>query len=246
MSTRIATWNLNRGKAAWRRDAIMEQMRRVDADIWIVTETRDAITPGEAYKSLSRSKRSEEHEEDESWVEIWSRLHAMTTHATSDPFYSASATVNLRSGVPLTVFGTVLPWSGRSWGGLPSAAATAFKAALATQAADWLAFPKAHGGLYCVAGDFNQDLADMPYYWSLQAREALTRTLLECDLTATTAGNLDPVVQLTGGTHACIDHICVSHSLALTEPGAATAWSPQVPRGVLSDHPGVWIDVAAG
>ncbi len=51
---RIATWNLMRpGLDGDRLPALREQLREIDADMWILTETRDNICPGTNYKVLA-------------------------------------------------------------------------------------------------------------------------------------------------------------------------------------------------
>jgi hypothetical protein len=234
---------LNRATQKWRREAIPCTLRDIDADVWVLTETQDSVSPGSAFRCIARSDRSPEHDCDESWVSIWSRLPLIAVQVSNDPVFSASATVALPSGMPLTIFGTVLPWRGRTWRGLQSADAAAFEAALDLQQKDWRKFTSATQGALCVAGDFNQDLSETPYYWSRQAYGALNRTLEACDLVATTAGEADPVRALTSQNEACVDHICVSRRFAPSQMGHVHACKPVKDGRALSDHPCIWLNV---
>lgn len=240
---RIANWNVNHAREAWRREALQARMHRVNADVWILTETHASLNPGSEYRWVARSQRSAELPEAESWVNIWSRMPMLDELETADSTFSAGATLKLGDGTPLTVFGTVLPWCGRAWRGHPSADAVAFEAALRSQQTDWASVTRDPRNAVCVAGDFNQDLSTKSYYWSRKAYEALRTTLTESGLAAATADPTDPVRSLTGGTSACIDHICLSQSLTAKQRARSVAWSPTLDGKVLSDHHGIYVDV---
>lgn len=212
--------------------------------MWILTETHDAVEPtsGGRYTSTSSEPRPGTSA-GERWVTIWSRLPVLRQHATSDPIRTAAATVALRDGTSLLVYGTVLPWCGDPRHGHPSKGSVAYKAALAEPANDWhrlqQEFPEA---ALCVAGDFNQDLSDRHYYWSREAREALRRTLCETELEAVTGGELDPVARASDGQKRCIDHVCLSQSLAGN--AYSEAWSPRIGERNVSDHYGIAITLS--
>jgi hypothetical protein len=160
-----------------------------------------------------------------------------------DEKYSACAIITLSSGALLAVFGTVLPWRGSRWRGLPSANACAFDAALGVQSQDWrdLNADRSLAGL-CVAGDFNQDLSATHYYWSRAARRSLRAALENNDLVALTAGDADPVRVQSNNAAACIDHICLSSAIA-SRTDEPHAWSPVIDGHRLSDHPGIQVDI---
>ncbi|MEI6236139.1 MAG: endonuclease/exonuclease/phosphatase family protein [Planctomycetota bacterium] len=242
---RIANWNLDRATEKWRQKAIHIELENINADIWILTETRDSISPGHGFKRIacSQSDSSGEHEADESWVSIWSRLPLVEEFTTTDPVYSACATIKLPNKMPLTVFGTVLPWRGRSWNGHPSAGAIAFSAALNVHQGDWEAIRKKHEGALCVVGDFNQDLSEKPFYWSRKAFHALNRAIKDSELVAVTGFDADPVRTLTDGEKACIDHIFFSNRLVSENSTRSEAWAPNVGGRKLSDHPGVFVNL---
>ena len=255
---KIATWNLDHATESWRQEAICSKLTDINADIFILTETRDSISPGEAFTCVARSSSSKELKEDESWVTIWSRLPVIEKELpTTDSEFTAAATVSLPDRTPLVIFGTVLPWRGRKWidrerKEYPSAGAVAFKAALGAQQEDWRSLAREQSAALCIAGDFNQDLSKKHYYWSHKAQGWLQAALDDCELSAMTSdvakinNPTDPVRELTNGAAACIDHICLSQAIEGRQIGRSRAWSPVVDGRVLSDHPGVWIKLLDG
>lgn len=238
----IANWNLDHGTELWRQAAIRSKLTDIKADVFILTETRESISPGEGFTCAARSFPSNDLKEGESWVEIWSRLPVLTPDLpTIDSEFTAAATLVLPDQTHLVVFGTVLPWRGSKWKSRQSAGALAFEAALGVQQRDWQTL--AQSNALCVAGDFNQDLSDKPYYWSRRAKLLLQASLDEHGLLALTGDPTDPVRKLTNGAEACIDHICLSQDIAGRQVGTSHAWSPVVDGCVLSDHHGVWIEL---
>jgi Endonuclease/Exonuclease/phosphatase family len=237
---RIANWNLKRAATKPRRDAIASTMAEIDSDIWVITETNDRITPADGFHLVAQTGNRVPEREGERWVSIWSRFEG-EQRETRDAEYAACAVIP-QSGRSLAIYGTVLPWRGSAWGKYPSTDATAYGAAMAAQSADWKQLAKSND--LCVAGDFNQDLSDLHYYWSRAARQHLRAALERCNLSAVTGGDADPVRRLTKGAEACIDHICLSPALKPRLTGEAVAWRPLVGGRHISDHPGVHIDLA--
>ncbi|HSM82143.1 MAG TPA: endonuclease/exonuclease/phosphatase family protein [Nodosilinea sp.] len=240
---KIATWNLER---ALPQSAQAERQRqwlnRIDADIWILTETHLGITPGADYYSVSSGPTDRCLTNGECWVQIWVRAGVLTPLKTADEARTAAALLTLPHGPHWVLYGTVLPWLGSTWRSHPPA--QAFAAALAAQQSDWQQlradYPTA---TLLVAGDFNQDLNALSYYGSRRNKEALRQALADSDLDCLTAGENDPVHRLIGGQHSNIDHIC----LAKGPPDQfqqSFAWPPHLDelRG-LSDHFGVGIEV---
>jgi len=240
----IGNWNLDHAKQLERREGIRSVLQRERADIWVLTESRDSVCPGDGYRLVAKSSPGVRDDADERWVSIWTHLPDMGERKTRDDEFSACALLVLPSGARMAVFGTVLPWCGQRWRDHRSAGGAAFEAALTTQAADWreLAAEPGIDGL-CVAGDFNQDLSDRHYYWSSVTRESLRATLSDCGLRALTAHPADPVRILGAGERACIDHICLSAHVAARQHGSPRAWEPRWNDMVLSDHPGILVSV---
>jgi hypothetical protein len=244
LSIRIANWNLDRASSGERARRIHELIDEVQADIWVLTETRDSVCPGDGYRQVAGSAANARGDNDERWVSIWTRLAVADARPTNDEEFSACAVIQHDEVGSLAVYGTVLPWRGSVWREHRSADAAAFRAALQAQARDWNRLrddPRVNA--VCVAGDFNQDLSAKHYYWSATARSALRAALLECDLTPLTADDDDPVRSRTNGKDACIDHICITSSLA-TPAVSISARLPIVDGHRLSDHPAIIADLS--
>ncbi len=242
---KIATWNLERALPQSAKAERQQQwMGRIDADIWILTETHRAIAPGTHYHSVTSGLPDRPSEEGERWVQIWVREDcAIAPLSSSDEARTACALVSLSAGQQCLVYGTVLPWLGSSWRSHP--ADQAFAAAVATQQADWQRlradYPQA---ALIVAGDFNQDLNTLHYYGSRRNKEVLRQALVAAGLDCLTAGEHDPVHRLINSQHSNIDHICVGWN-PVGRLRESFAWPPQLEdlRG-LSDHFGVGVAIS--
>lgn len=243
MLLRIATWNINRAKIALRHGAMRTAMKDVEAHIWILTETRDSISPGPGYHRVAQSLENRRGLNDERWVSIWTNLPQGSSLETRDDEFAACAVFKRPVGTTLAVYGTVLPWRGSTWRGHESSKARAYAAALNEQSTDWSELRREYG-LVCVAGDFNQALSQPFYYWSNAAEKLLRDALTTNELSARTGGLLDPVRGISSKKAACIDHICISEMLVSRQHENAHAQSPKVDDKPLSDHPIVWLDLA--
>jgi endonuclease/exonuclease/phosphatase family metal-dependent hydrolase len=241
---KIANWNLERVLPSQRRvQAISEHIARIGADVWILTETNEAMSPGKGFEPVLSGEPDRPSTPGERWVAIWSR-HPIEplSSLVSDPVRCAAARLVHPQLGEVVVFACVLPWGGSSWRGI-SWMDGAFSAALELYSGDWLrartAFPDA---VFIAAGDFNQDLARRHYYGSKARRLLLESALASTGLRPLTAGEDDPIARDSRG-YACIDHICVSSEPAI-RVGRATRW-PEAPAPVreLSDHFGVAVDV---
>lgn len=247
---RIATWNLARpASATTRRSAsLSEHMRAVDADVWILTEAHEEMSPDPSFHRVATAGSDRPASPGERWTIIWTRLRIIEQLATVDPIRTVCVRLEEPSGRRLLVYGTVLPWLGSAWRGTPGTNGAAFAAALEMQATDWRdlrdRFPDEP---LCLAGDFNQDLCERHFYGSRRGREALRRALAETGLVCVTSHPHDPVRARTAGGRANIDHICLSRSLAGRQCGVAGAWPhPDSVGRRLTDHFGVWVDLADG
>jgi hypothetical protein len=169
INMKVATWNLARvlPKDTARTAKIVGWLDRIDADVWVLTETHDSVSPGPGYSAVSTGHPDRPGEPGERWATVWSRLPIEPLPPTRDPARSVAALVQPPHGAPLVVYGTVLPWLGSPWRDFPADNGLAFRAALAAQLADWIAlvrqFPDRD---LCVLGDLNQDLSRRDYYGS--------------------------------------------------------------------------------
>lgn len=241
-SMRIATWNLERPtpRQVRRRARLDQWLTEIYADVWVLTETHDCVSPGDAFACVCTEETDRPGEPGERWTAIWSRHPIERVPLSNDPARCVAALVRPPHRVPLVVYGTVLPWRGSTWRGTTSKGAAAFKAALEGQLADWLKlrqmFPDA---VLCVAGDFNQDLSDRHYYWSLEAKAALRQALATAGLVCTTADPHDPV-RARAPERASIDHVCVTEGTFANH----VVWpAGDSPTKSVSDHFGVAVDV---
>jgi transposase-like protein len=92
---KIATWNLDRPRKSSRikSQKILEQLREVNADILVLTETNSSINPGEEYQSFATKplvqvsqRDGVQYAEGENRVTIWSKysgieLSRLATHS---------------------------------------------------------------------------------------------------------------------------------------------------------------------
>ncbi|WP_017297350.1 endonuclease/exonuclease/phosphatase family protein [Nodosilinea nodulosa] len=204
---KIATWNLERAlPASVQAERQQQWLSRIDADIWILTETHLGITPGEDFVSVASGLPDRPGAEDERWVQIWVRTGELVPLETGDKARTVAALLTQPSGQGWVLYGTVLPSQ-------PDHQGQTFAAALATHQADWKRFQGVHpeAGLI-VAGDFNQDLNALNYYGSRRNKQALRQALDSVKLVCYTAGENDPVHRLIQGQHSNTDHICLTQN----------------------------------
>ena len=72
---RIATWNLESYKniTPERAELFRIEMKKVDADVWVLTETWRGFSPGDDYSLLAESNKAKDLEKwpKRCWVSIW-------------------------------------------------------------------------------------------------------------------------------------------------------------------------------
>ncbi|HIK44649.1 MAG TPA: endonuclease/exonuclease/phosphatase family protein [Leptolyngbyaceae cyanobacterium M65_K2018_010] len=242
---KIATWNLERALPGTpKADRQQQWIDRINADIWVLTETHGGIAPGGNYRSISSGLPDRPAEEGERWVQIWVRDRDITPVPTADAARTACGLIALDSEHGCLIYGTILPWLDSDWRTYPAANGEAFTAALGVQQADWIQLQITHpNATLVVAGDFNQDLNVLPYYGSRRTKQALRQALLEANLECLTFGDNDPVRRLINSQHSNIDHICMPHRFGL-QIQSTFAWPDSLEdlRG-LSDHFGVGLEV---
>ena len=241
---RIATWNIQQPRLSEtkRRKAVLDAIHSVQADVWILTETHDSISPGSNFASVSTEDADRLHKPGESWVTIWSRFPIERIAKTSDPSRSLVVRIVPDEDRAVLVYGTVLPWLGSTWRNHPSQGGASFAAALSAQCTDWVSLqhsnPKDN---FVLAGDFNQDLSATHYYGSSRNRAALRDALKAAKLRCLTSAELDPIPKHSP-TGASIDHICAGLGLSLVD--APVSWPiSEKPLKSLSDHFGVAVNL---
>lgn len=238
---KLATWNVERVPSLARRERILAALEVVDADIWVLTETRTDLIPGPGVRSVFSCEPDRAGAASERWIGIASKFPVEQLR-TTDPVRSAAALIRPAVGRPMVVFGTVLPWATDSWRGIRGL--PGFLAALAVQRADWARLRAEHPNAdFVVAGDFNQDLSDRHYYWSREGRVALLAALESAGLVALTADPRDPVRAASNGLRAWIDHICVPAESKWVAAHTSVWPAADTPDRRLSDHYGVAAEI---
>ena len=249
---RIATWNVERPKngSGSRSQRLLAKIREVGADIWILTETHDAITPGAGFHTISTPTIPTPpiyHNEGEHMSTIWSSWPITETFETSTSHRATCAIVETPLG-GLAVYGTVIPYHGAKWPYGTPRNWDAHYAAIATQGADWSRLRReypAHG--LCVAGDFNQNRPERITYGTRWGLALLDLALKENGLIGVTQVDLPAAKGLPVAEQELlaqsIDHICLDSRWAkqVTRVGI---WPSQTAAGkYLSDHSGVFVDL---
>jgi hypothetical protein len=97
MRLTVATWNVARPRVSTKRrnSLIADHIGRVEADVWILTETHDSVTPGPEHRSVSTNGLDRPGAPGERWVTIWTRLPVEPLPATSDPVRSVAARIRV-------------------------------------------------------------------------------------------------------------------------------------------------------
>ena len=236
---KIATWNVAYGISPSKNERILEVMESIDADIWVLTETHDALQPPTegvwtSLASIERPRESRSVTNGSRWVTIWTRLSKIDAcQPNYDPVRTVAGVIDTPLG-HLLVFGTVLPWyqdAGRS-------VAEEF----AAQSHDWQSMRATRDGVsLCIAGDFNVNLGGPHYYGSDESRQAVIKTLTDNDLVSLTDYDRTGAAQY--GEYGLIDHIVVSRSLSKSAQ-PPEVWQRENERGeTMSDHCGVAVTV---
>jgi len=254
LKIRIATWNIERPTNSLnaRSYRILEKVREINADIWILTETHDTINPGTEYHVASTPTITASpifHREGEHKTAVWSRWPIIELFEPSTPHRVSCPILETPLG-KLAVYGTVLPYHGARWPYGTPRNWDAHYAAIATQGADWWRLRRKYpvDGL-CVAGDFNQNRPIRTTYGTKWGRALLDLALNENELIGVTQSNFAVAKKLSQEELAMvtdsIDHICLNRSWAKWTTGIGI-WPGQTAAGdYLSDHSGVFIDLTA-
>lgn len=117
---KIATWNVERVQpgGSSRSTRIRDSIAKVDADVWVLTESHQEFSPGASFALIARSKDATDRTGGECWVAIWARKTwgAEELVVNGQPHRSAAVLVPRPGLAGLIVFGTVLPWRGDGGG----------------------------------------------------------------------------------------------------------------------------------
>ena len=105
---RIATWNLERvSLRSWLKlPRLLRQIEAVDADVWVMTESRVGLPLSDAYPFVvhAPAHASRRPDTDERWVSIWSRYPLADAGVVASPWDAAAC--GFRSN-PITRFAPI-------------------------------------------------------------------------------------------------------------------------------------------
>ena len=246
---RIGTWNVeyaDNPDTNARRKSVMENC---PADIWVLTETHDDLTPGGEFRAVHSDQRplyGRRVQPRSRWVSVWTRLPIISRVRLpcSDQERTTVALIDSPLG-PLCVYGTVLPWhsdTGR-YGQRPYAPNwSEHHRVIPRQAAEWEALrqliPQAQ---LCVAGDLNTDMDTGAAYGTKRGINMLRDGLNEVGLYCATHPSI-----LQGGwlERAPIDHIALP-LVWKKRVSLVSAWEGRVGSPRLSDHSGMVVAISA-
>lgn len=237
---KIATWNLESLNRLTqdRKEAFHKAMEKVEADVWVLTETWSELEPLTGYKLVAQSCPAEDLKDSgRCWVAIWVRssLASIELEIQSPKQRDRMAAVQIKNpnGGGIVVTGTVLPWnSDKLWAG-----SDGFCQALAHQTTEWKRLHEIHSTYtFLVSGDFNQSLPSQSRYGSKQGAKDLLETLKQQELFCLTQGS----DSLTGKPR--IDHICISRKSLQSSfvPQVGTWAVPCLKEKPITDHSGVF------
>jgi hypothetical protein len=236
-TVRIGTWNVDHARPL-RNDGRLEILRTFGADVWVLTETRDDLSPGDEFHPVHSAPRSVAHP-GERWVSIWSSLPFIELVPVHDKSRTVAALYETSFG-PLVVFATVLPWHADTGPNANARNWTEQHRIVPEQADEWAAIRQRYPtAALCVAGDLNMNLGGPHYYGTKVGRELLEQGLEDAGLECVTRTEHVPEGRLQ---LPHIDHVCLSTTWA---PGARVveAWPGTIEGVELSDHSGLVVSV---
>lgn len=236
---RIGTWNVEYAPEN-RLDVLRRVMMVHGADIWVLTETHDALVPSGAVHAAHSEQRPRQRGGSR-WVSIWSRYPIVEQLECADARRTVCAVIETPGDRRLIVYGTVMPWH-TDQGDDPPEASTPNWAehdrVVPQQCAEWLGirkrFPDAD---FCAAGDFNTDMASGARYGTKQSIAAIVQAMNACELFCATAPGRIPDGRLPV---LPIDHIVLPSEWA-GSTSIVAAWPAF--KGVISDHSGLIAEV---
>lgn len=256
MALRIATWNLDRPKTAEgaKFAALRARMLEIDADLWLLTESHELTAPSEAFfgahaKHIENYKR---HTEGERRASVWSKFPIVNQVETHDAETAVCVEIQAPIGRML-VYSTVIPYHAagtslvyRSGGEFLQGLNTyeLHLQSIERHRSDWVRLRHAYPEHYfVVAGDFNQHRDGVGHYGK-QGVGPLDEALKGVQLTCVTGQDFKELGELK--TRRNVDHICLDVELS-EKVHVVHAWEAGLIEGKkpLSDHNGVWLDLAA-
>ena len=219
---KIATWNVERLKHYKDMYKMLENIRRQDADILVLTETDERIKPDYPYyyhTPLLTGEQQFYYAETENRVSVFSKYECVKQYDTYDEDTAICVELKTPSG-SLLVYGTIIGISGNR---RPD-----FIPDLKSQMDDVRRLT-ADGHNICILGDYNLSFADN-WYYTKEGRRLINETFDECGISL-----------LTRDRTECIDHIAISEKF-IGNVKSIDEWNLDKS---LSDHKGIIADIVA-
>ncbi len=250
---RIATWNLERptSNSQDKLAAILARLRLVDADIWILTETNECLSPCVDYQCVQSEPMTspERYSPGENRTTIWWRFPITNQIKTHDPQTAVCAEIE-HGERRMLIYGTVLPYRDagtrypyRSHGEtvVGKKAWQLHYESIARHGDEWQRLRREYPAhAFVVSGDLNQNRDGRRWYGTEHGRQQLGQALAGSDLVCATEKPVQTEDQedLT----PCIDHICVDHSTQ-ERITVIFGWAPGTTEAGrrVSDHNGVCV-----
>jgi endonuclease/exonuclease/phosphatase (EEP) superfamily protein YafD len=234
-SLKIATWNLNHPKPnSWKKKPLIEaQIYKIDADIWVLTETNNEAIDLSSTHHKFTSREDEKHD---AYTTVWIRsAFSGQLLKTFDPEIAACVSLTLPKGKYL-VYGTILTWHGDRGQDEQSKNWEEHYKSIQAHGNDWYRLLQENpNSRMIVAGDFNQARDKSKWYGTEKGINLLTE-LLERNSLICLTDTVQPKLRHN------IDHICVTKDWAIA--GNPKSWEGTQEDVILSDHNGVYVEIS--
>lgn len=216
---KIATWNLERPKKTGTRvQHLINCLKEIDADILILTESNEAVFPGDVYNCFHTDILEESfYKEGERRTSIYTKYPVIGNH----PTFRADTSICTKLKTPfgdLAVYGTVIGINGNR--------RKNFDADLVKQLEDFEKISANEN--ICIGGDLNMTFSDN-YYYTQEGRLKLNNSFAKLKLT-----------NFTAGIPENIDHIIISDAFMKGKTVKPFEWNKDKK---LSDHIGVCVTI---
>ncbi|MCH5193428.1 MAG: endonuclease/exonuclease/phosphatase family protein [Oscillospiraceae bacterium] len=219
---KIAAWNVERLKHKKDLNAILSECGRISADILVLTETDERVTP--EYKNCFRTpllkgiSTPSVYADTENRVSVFTNYECVGRLPTYDEKTAVCAVLRTEKG-DLLVYGTIMGINGNR--------RTSYREDLVRQLEDINRYVK-EGYNICVAGDFNCSFGDN-YYFTNYGRDQMLKVFSD--------HNIDI---LTKDRPECIDHIAISNTFIGNAGFCIEEWNYDKS---LSDHKGIAVTI---
>lgn len=220
---KIATWNIERPtRNGHKSTAIVEYLKKLNADILVLTETNEFINLGKEYELFHTEILSGDfYKQGDRQVSIFSKYPIIRHIPTFRADTSLCLTVNTPYG-ELIIYGTIIGNFGN--GG------DQFKLDLEKQLTDFETIGKNQN--FCILGDLNISFSDNVYF-TKEGREKLRSSFEQLEMKIVTE-------QVTQN----IDHIVLTKKFLENKKSINGFWNDTANKITrLSDHKGVFIEI---